>query len=296
MDISVIIINYHSSSYTIKCINSLIEHTKDVNFEIIVVDNNSNLKDIKNLENYTSNHSIKLVKSKVNLGFGAGNMFGAQFATGDYLAFINNDAILTENSLNILFNFLQKNKEIGLVGPNQITEDNVFFKQSYSHYNSLHNIPFTEKNSTKYYTNLYGEEKLNKPFKVDLVSGAFMFFKTKAFDKIKGFDQNIFLFYEEIDISTRLSKKGYDTYFFPETTFIHYQGKSSENTDLKIEYLVSYLYIIQKNYSYLKFKQLKTLIQLRLLFKSISRPKYFKLLLLSLKSGNSLAYSKKVKL
>jgi GT2 family glycosyltransferase len=295
MDISVVIINYHSSEYTIKCINSIIEETKKIDFEIIVVDNNSNIKDLENLENFTSKQNIKLVKSKINLGFGSGNMFGAQFATGDYLAFLNNDAILTDNSLGILFKFLKENKNIGLVGPNQITENNIVFKQSYSHYNSVHNIPFTEKNSTKYYTKLYGEEKIKKPFKVDLVSGAFMFFKTEAFSKINGFDQNIFLFYEEIDVSTRLSKKGYETYFFPETTFTHYQGKSSGNTDLKIEYLVSYLYVIQKNYSYLKFKQLKTLTQLRLLFKSISRPKYFRLLLLSVKSGNSLAYSMRVK-
>lgn len=296
MDISVIIINYHSSKYTIKCINSILEQTKRIDFEIIVVDNNSNTEDLETLEKHISKFDIKLVKSKLNLGFGAGNMFGAQFATGDYLAFLNNDAILTENSLELLFNYLKENKTIGLVGPNQITEDNHIFKQSYSHYNSVHNIPFTEKNSTKYYTKLYGKDKLKKPFKVDLVSGAFMFFKTEVFYLVGGFDQNIFLFYEEIDISTRLSEKGYDTYFFPETTFVHYQGKSSENTDLKIEYLISYLYVIQKNYSYYKFKYLKTLIQLRLLFKSISRPKYFKLFMLTIKSGNSLAYSKRVKL
>ncbi|WP_375239537.1 glycosyltransferase family 2 protein [Aurantibacter sp.] len=295
MDISVIIINYHSSEYTIKCINSIIEQTKEINYELIIVDNNSNKKDLKRLEDFTKNKKIMLVKSKINLGFGAGNMFGAQYATGNYLAFLNNDVILIENSLQILFDFLKNNKRIGLVGPNQITENNAFFKQSYSHYNSVHNIPFTEKNSTKHYTRLYGKEKLKTPFKVDLVSGAFMLFKLEAFNSINGFDQNIFLFYEEIDVSTRLSKKDYDTYFHPNTTFIHYQGKSSGNTDLKIEYLVSYLYIIQKNYSYLKFKYLKTLTQLRLLFKSISRPKYFKLLLLSLKSGNSLSYSKRVK-
>jgi len=144
----------------------------------------------------------------------------------------------------------------------------------------------------KYYSKKHGADNLNKPFEVDMVSGAFMFFNTKAYEICGGFDPKIFLFYEEMDICTRLKQKGYTTVFYPESTFIHYQGKSSGNVIMKNEFTVSYIYMIKKNHSYAYYLAIKTILLIKYGFKSIVKPKkYASPFKIILKGGNSLAYS-----
>ena len=101
-EVAIILINYNSSHFTIQCIESIVEKTAiTLNYQIVIVDNNSEKDDFILLENYinfTSRLNVKLVRSKKNTGFGGGNMFGVQFANAIYYAFVNNDSILINNS------------------------------------------------------------------------------------------------------------------------------------------------------------------------------------------------------
>ncbi len=81
MDVSIIIVNFNSSGYTINCIDSIYKFTKDLSFEIIVVDNQSKLEDVKTLESHLKIADFTLIKSKENLGFGGGNDLGYQHAS-----------------------------------------------------------------------------------------------------------------------------------------------------------------------------------------------------------------------
>jgi len=288
MDVSIVIINFNSSKYTIGCIESIYKYTKDLTFEIIVVDNNSLKDDLKSLENFLDEKPLTFIKSKTNLGFGGGNHLGYQFAKGKHLAFVNNDAELIENSLLKLHNFITKHNDIGVLGLHQIDENNKHFVYSYRQFTGLKYHVFGIKSPVKH----YNCETLKEPFEVDQVSGAFMFFKTEAYEKAGGFDTNIFLFYEEMDICYRLIKKGYKTMFYPESTFIHYQGQSSSNVNMKKEFTVSYLYLIQKNYNYWYYLITRIVLLFKYGFKSIVKPKkYFSSFLIVLKGGNSLIYS-----
>ena len=293
MDISIIIINFNSSNFTINCIESIYKYTKDVTFEIIVVDNNSASEDKKTLSDFLENKPITFVKSKINLGFGGGNHFGYQFAKGNHYAFINNDAELTENSLLKLLNYSNENKDVGVLGLYQVNKENEKFKYSYRQFIDLKYHLFNQQKPHKYYSKKTNSD-LTSPFEVDLVSGAFMFFKKEAYKLSGGFDPNIFLFYEEMDICLRLKKNGYQTVFYPDSTFIHYMGQSSTNVRIKNEFTISYLYGIQKNYSYLYYYTLRVVLLLKYGFKSIIKPKkYFSSFKIILKGGNSLVYSMK---
>lgn len=290
MDVSIIIINYNSSHYTANCVKSIFEQTKDISFEIIIVDNNSTVDNINALKALNKTYEFQLILSKTNLGFGGGNHLGYQFAKGNYLAFINNDTIFIDNSLLKLFNYAEQHDDIGVLGPQQIDEDHKPFKYAYRQFTGLKYHLFNLPKPQKYYSKKHGN--LDTPFEVDQVSGAFMFFKTDAYEAVNGFDPNIFLFYEEMDICKRLKNAGYSTVFFPNTTFIHLMGKSSGSIQIKREFLVSYLYMIQKNYSYWYYVSLRTLLLLKFGIKSIFKPKrYFPLFILVLKGGNSLTYS-----
>ena len=291
MDVSIIIINYNSSSYTINCINSIYKFTKDLSFEIIVVDNQSNPKDLIALENVLETVNFKLIKSKYNLGFGGGNHLGYKESKGNHLAFINNDVELTENSLLKLLNYSNTNAKIGCLGLPQVDDEGKTFKYSYRRFIDLSYHLFGHKKPIKYYSKLYNSD-LSVPFPVDLVSGAFMFFKREAYEKVDGFDSKIFLFYEEMDICLRLKKQGYSTVFYPNSTFIHYMGKSSSNIAIRKEFTVSYLYVIKKNYSPLYYQFLRFILVIKYGIKSIFKPKkHFIVFKIALKGGDSLKYS-----
>uniref|UniRef100_UPI004049573B glycosyltransferase family 2 protein n=1 Tax=Gelidibacter sp. TaxID=2018083 RepID=UPI004049573B len=291
MDVSIIIINYNSSKFTINCIESINKFTRDVTYEVIIVDNNSNVNDLKHIEDYANNSKLRFIKSKSNLGFGGGNHLGFQFAKGNYLAFINNDAELVENSLLKLLTFYETDTKIGVLGLHQINAEKKPFKYAYRQFTGIKYQVLGLASPTKYYSKLHNHD-LSKPFEVDQVSGAFMFIKSSVYNEVNGFDTNMFLFYEEMDLCLRLKKKGYKTLFYPNSTFIHYMGKSSTNVKMKMEFIISYLYVIQKNYSFWYFTLLKIILIIKYGFKSIVKPnKYFEPFLIILKGGNSLIYS-----
>lgn len=293
MDVSIIIVNYNSASYTVNCIKSINKHTVGLTYEIIVVDNASKIEDVTILENKLKNQDVTFIKSTENLGFGGGNDLGFKHAKGSHLAFVNNDAELTENSLLKLLTYSNENPNVGVLGLTQVDENGTKFKYAYRQFIDLSYHLFDHKHPEKHYKKL-NKNDLSQPFIVDLVSGAFMFFKTEAYKKAGGFDTNIFLFYEEMDICLRLKKQGYSTIFYPNSSFIHYQGKSSGNVALKREFTVSYLHVIKKNYNFFYYQFLRLVLIIKYGFKSIFKPKkHFIPFTIALKGGNSLRFSMK---
>ena len=151
MDVSIIIINFNSSKYTNDCVDSIHRHTAGLEFEIIVVDNNSELDDANALETLLENKNASSINSKSNLGFGGGNLLGYQFATGDYLAFINNDAVLTENSLLKLFNYIKSEEQVGVLELRQMREENERFEYSARQFIGLKHHFFGNASSQAFY-------------------------------------------------------------------------------------------------------------------------------------------------
>lgn len=295
MDVSIIIINYNSSSYTLKCIETIIKYTKSLTYEIIVVDNNSKTSELQDLKNGIENYTVKLIESKINLGFGGGNSLGYQFSKGKYLAFVNNDVEFLENSLLKLLNYIKTDSKIGCLGLPQINSNHKPFIYSYRQFQGISYQLFKQPKPYSYYSKLH-QSDLKTPFEVDLVSGAFMFFKTEAYKACGGFDTNIFLYYEEMDIGERLRKSGYQTVFYPDSLFLHHLGKSSVDVKMKVEFTIAYLYVIQKNYSYWYYKTIQTILFFKYGIKALAKPKKYGLpFTIVAKGGNGLAYSLRVK-
>ncbi len=299
-DIASIIINYNSSKLTQECINSIISETSPtLNYQIIVVDNCSEKEDYLLLKSFCDSHTfsnLELVRSKINTGFGGGNMSGFHFANAKYVAFVNNDTVFLNDCFSILQTALEKDNSIAIVGGQSYSETGKQ-KMAFDHFTSLSKEIFGSDFLEILNPKKYPKRKLlySNPLKVNYVQGSFMLVRTSDFNAVGGFDTNIFLYYEETDLCMRLAKLDKTCYLIPEAKYIHYSGASTpENITIKTEFKISLLYIIRKHYGYFSFLFLLNYIRINYLLSTIFKPKYRYLLKVVL-AGAPLSKSLKVK-
>ena len=291
-DVSVIIINYNTTEYTINCIKSIFLYTsKNLNCEYLIIDNDSDAKNYYDLKKYidsvSDSYTIKLTRSNINTGFGGGNMIGVREAKGKYLAFINNDVLLENDCLSILKNFMISNNNVGVCGP-QAFKENGEILPTIDHFASLGRELLGRKVLENINSNKYPKRKTlySKPKKSQFIAGSFMFFDVESFNKVGGFDTNIFLYHEETDICKRLSKIKKEAFLVPEGRFIHFHGASTpKSIALKIELKISLLYVIKKHYGILTFYILLIYLQIKYFFSSLVKPKNWPVFIALLKQA-----------
>ncbi|MCG2611041.1 glycosyltransferase family 2 protein [Flavobacterium sp. SM15] len=299
-DVAVILINYNSSDFTINCIEKIIEKTSTaLSYQIVVVDNASEKEDCNKVEQFCNKANLEhltFVRSKINTGFGGGNMYGVQFANANYYAFVNNDSIFINDCLSIIVNAMKNNSEYGICGPLCFKEDGKLLP-TIDHFASpgreILGRKFLEKFNPKIYPNR--KTKYTEPKQAQFVSGSFMVVNAADFNAVGGFDTNIFLYYEETDLCKRLLKMGKKAFLIPKAEFIHYHGVSTPSSiNIKIELKISLLYVIRKHYGFIWHRILLTYLQVQYFFKSFFKPKYWPLFKVLFK-GASLSDSLKTK-
>lgn len=287
-DIAVILINYNSSEHSINCIQSIIQKTsKTLNYQIIITDNSSAIEDYLKLKTFCDSLSMPnllLCRSKINTGFGGGNMFGIQHANAKYYAFVNNDTFFINDCLQILKNNLETNSNIGIAGA-QAYKENGDFLGSLDHFASpvreIMGRNFLEMINSKKCPKR--KKKYTDPVQVNFIPGSFMFIRAIDFNEIGGFDTNIFLYYEETDLCLRLNKKSKFSYLIPEAEFIHLHGASTgKSLAIKKELKISLFYIIRKHYGFWGYKSVQAFLLLKYFFSSIFKPKNWSLFILVL--------------
>lgn len=245
MNCTVLIVTYKSHNTINTCIDSI-----NKNVKIVIVENSSDKKFKNFLENKYKN--VKCYLTGKNLGFGRANNFGLSLINTNYVLLLNPDTKLESDTLDILINVAKNLKDFALLAPKIINGFNFGF---------FENI---EKN----------EIKKKNIFQVDYIKGFAMFFNKKKFSKIKFFDPNIFIYYEEIDLCRRLKKDNQKIYLVSNARVKHAGGKShGDSLDLEMElsrnwhYLWSMFYYYKKHFG--KFFAYKK--TLRYFFLSITK-------------------------
>jgi len=304
-DVSIIIINYNSSEYTLKCVEKVLKKTSEkLNYEIIVVDNASEKEDFETLRSSLSilnSDKVRIYRSRINTGFGGGNMHGVQQAKGSYYLFLNNDTLLINDCISICYDFMERTSDAAVCGA-QIFNEKEEKQVSFDHFTSFWREVFGKQFVEKLFSKPNRRKEYSEPISVDYVNGSFMFFRAEDFNAVGGFDTNIFLYFEESDICYRLKKKDRKTYFLPSASYLHYQGKSIGKSnmpiDTKIELKTSMFYVIRKNYGYFHYQILRLFFIIRYGLTSLIKPKYFKLftrILVGLPLGKSLKHKQTVR-
>lgn len=223
MKLSVVILNYNVQYFLELCLKSVQAAISTIDAEIIVVDNNSPDESCKMAKQLFP--EVILIENKENLGFSKGNNKGIRVANGEYICILNPDTVVAEDTFTSLLKFVERTEKLGIVGCKLIDGEGQFLPES------KRNIPLVKVaiqkifgNSKKYYANHLNE---NETGKVDVLVGAFMLMKRNVYDEINGFDEDYFMYGEDIDLSYRILKAGYNNYYFSDTTIIHYKGEST---------------------------------------------------------------------
>jgi GT2 family glycosyltransferase len=191
--------------------------------EIIVIDNNSTDDSCAMVQSLFP--EVTLISNEENIGFSAANNIGVSRARGDYVCILNPDTVVAENTFMSLLVFAEQQSNLGIVGCRLIDGTGKFLPES------KRNLPLVSValkkmlgNSESYYANHVGEHSVGA---VDILVGAFMFMKRDLYNDMDGFDEDYFMYGEDIDLSYRVLKAGYSNYYFGDTTVIHFKGEST---------------------------------------------------------------------
>ena len=238
MHLSVIIVNYNVKYFLEQCLYSVENALLNIDAQIIVIDNNSN---DGSKEFFTNKFpKVNFVWSSENFGFSKANNLGLAQAKGKYILFLNPDTLVAEDCFEKCISFFETHKNVGALGIRMIDGSGKFLKESKRGFPSLFPSLFklfaltslfpTSKIFARYYLGNLSE---NENHAVDVLSGAFMFIEKKVLDKIGGFDEDFFMYGEDIDLSYRIQNAGFRNYYFSESTIIHFKGESTKKGNLK---------------------------------------------------------------
>ncbi len=257
--ISIILINYNSHQFTYDCVDSIIEKTastdgKTIDYDIIIVDNNSSLNDYEALKPIVNLRQtglrLQLVRSRINLGFSGGNMLGVQFAdpNTDYYYFLNNDCVLRTDVCSQLAAFMDATPDAGLCGAQMFAGDGsrqITFGYLPTLGSKILGHGFVRMLNPALYPNV--RQIYTEPVRVPFVMGSTLFVRASAFNLIGGFDVAHFLYVEEEDLAKRLLLNGFHSYLVPQAEYVHFTGQSTvRNYDIEKEYYISLFHYFRK--------------------------------------------------
>lgn len=232
MQLSVIILNYNVRYFLEQCVCSVQKALENIDGEIIVVDNNSQDNSCVMMKQRFP--EVTLIENKENLGFPKGNNIGVSNAKGEFICILNPDTVVAEDTFIKVLAFAKKQVDLGIIGVKLIDGTGNFLPESkrgiptpwvaFTKITGLYKIFPKISLFNQYYAQNLSE---NTTGKVAILVGAFMVMKRDLYTEIGGFDENCFMYSDDIDLSYMALKKEKYNYYYPETTIIHYKGEST---------------------------------------------------------------------
>lgn len=265
MDLSIIIVNYNTKELLKQTIQSVIDNTENISYEIIVVDNASvdGSVDMVN-KDYPQ---VKVIENTENLGFSKANNKGIKIAYGRYIMLLNSDTYVLESCLESCISYIDKYEDIGALGCKLVLANGELDhackrgfptpEASLYYLLKLDKLFPKVKKFGQYKMSYVSEDDISE---VDSLTGAFMIARREVIEKIGGLDESFFMYGEDIDWCYRIREAGYKIMYYPKVKTIHYKGQSSKKKRLKTIYeFHRAMYLFYKKHYYKKYNFLVTL-------------------------------------
>ncbi|UKJ08250.1 glycosyltransferase family 2 protein [Solitalea lacus] len=275
MDVSIIIVNYNTISLLIDAIDSVLEKTKDVVYEIIVVDNNSN-DNSQFIIGQKYNTQVKYMALTENIGFGRANNKGFEIAKGRNVFLLNPDTILQNNAVKILSDFLDDNSLTGVAGANLYNDDGTYQPSFSQMYPSL-KVELSNLFHLMFLQNKQCINETDEAIQTQSVVGAAMMIKKEVIEKVGVFNPKFFIYGEEEELCNRIRKVGFLIFNVPSAKITHLDGKSfqfSENRQKRRLDGIRTLYSVSYNSFYctiLKVVEYTTIVSRLIIFKMLKK-------------------------
>jgi len=234
MDISIVIVNYKSKDLTLNCIKSIKESDwPGLDYEIIVIDNYSADLASGDLKPFGD---IKFVMNGQNMGYGAANNQGIARAQGKYIVIMNPDTAASKDVFIKLFDFMENNPKVGVVGPKQFNLDKTV-QQTFFRWpklltplyrrTPLGKIGQAKKDLDRFLYRDYNKDSL---LRADWLLGSFLFCRAAALRQAGAFDERFFLYFEDIDLCRRFWRAGFEVVYYPAAAITHNHIRQSAKT------------------------------------------------------------------
>ena len=249
MQLSVIIVSYNVRYFIRQCLDSLFRSSQAaaIDVEVFVVDNDSKdgtipyLKDAfaSQLDANNNNVRLHLIANRHNVGFGRANNQALRHCKGDYVLFLNPDTIVTEHTLIDCLSTAREQPKLGAIGVAMLQANGQIAPESrrglptpwvaFCRMSGLTKLFPKSRRFARYYMSYLSQEETAP---IDIVSGAFMFCNKAALNEVGGFDEDFFMYGEDIDLSYRFLKAGYQNFYVP-TPIVHYKGESTHKNSYR---------------------------------------------------------------
>ena len=233
--VSVIIVSYKVRYYIEQCLNSVLRSVPDA--EIFVVDNDSADGSVEFLRKRFP--QVEVIDNGCNAGFGKANNIALAKATGRYVLFLNPDTVVAERTIPGCIEYMDAHPDTGAVGVRMQYGDGHFALESrrslptpsvaFWHMTGIGRLFSHSRVFAKYHLSYLDRDR---ECRIDVVSGAYMFIRKEALDKIGGFDEAFFMYGEDIDLSYRILQQGYKNCYLP-LPIVHYKGESTNKTSYR---------------------------------------------------------------
>lgn len=229
--ISIVIVTWNCKKFVAECLDSLANHRKDPQVEIIVVDNAS--KDGTPQLVCESYPEVVLIQSNENLGFARANNVGIRVSSGRYLCLINPDVKVLDGCIERMVSYMEQNPRAGLLGPRMLDADGNS-ERSYMGAPTLWRLfcralaldqVFPKSRLFSGYLMPYFDRK--SIAEVDILNGWFWMTSREALDEVGLLDETLFMYADDLDWSKRFRNLGWKVIYFPEAESIHYGGQTT---------------------------------------------------------------------
>ena len=250
MKLSIVIVNYNVRAYLEECLQSVRKALEGIEGEVWVVDNNSQDDSVETLRR--DYPWVRLVANTENMGFARANNLAIRQSQSDYVLLLNPDTVVEEPTLRGVLDFMDAHPEAGGAGVMMHNADGTLAPES------RRGLPTPWVAGLKMlgFTKRYYMSHLpwDQPGRIDVISGAFCMLRRKALDQVGLFDEDFFMYGEDIDLSYRLLKGGWQNWYLP-FSITHYKGKSTQKTDYRYVHIFyqAMLIFFRKHYSHLSF-------------------------------------------
>ena len=233
VELSIIIVNWNSKDYLEQCLRSVVAHTRDLAFEVIVVDSGSfdGCGEMLGQRHPT----VRFLQSHHNVGFASANNMGARMARGDVLLFLNPDTELHGNAILRLHSALEVNRAAGVLGPKLLNTDGslqVTCVQALpTILNQLLDIDQLHRwfPKRRLWTNAAMFDGRTGPESVEAISGACMMIRREVFDRVGGFSEDYFMYAEDLDLCWKVGLHGFKNLYVPSAEVVHHGGGSTRH-------------------------------------------------------------------